>query len=158
MNNAHEDLGLKVTNVVGSKMIFWQLGVRNLSNFLELQRITHSCFLLDGHASHIKNMTILCSWREHEVHILSFPHCTHRFQSLDVGFMKPPSTYYTKVTNNCLRTNSGRVLTQFQVAELVGILKSSYSDNCLEVFSSQGTLRSWYFYRDRLLSNCYIWY
>ncbi|OWR52064.1 Tigger transposable element-derived protein 1 [Danaus plexippus plexippus] len=58
--------------------------------------------------------------RDHGVHILSFPpHCTHRLQPLDVGFMKPLSTYYTEAANNWLKMNGGKIITQFQIPELV---------------------------------------
>lgn len=78
-------------------------------------------FLLDGHVSLIKLMSNLDSRRQHEVHILSFPpHCTHRLQHLDVCFMKSLSTYYMEATNKLLRESSGRVITQFQITELVG--------------------------------------
>lgn len=76
--------------------------------------------LLDGHASHTKNMDVINLGRNNGVHILSFPpHCTHRLQPLDVGFMKPFSTYYTEAANNWMRLNSGKVITQFQIPELV---------------------------------------
>lgn len=77
-------------------------------------------FLLDRHASHTKNIDIINLGRDNGVHVLSFPpHCTHRLQPLDVGFMKPFSTYYTEAANSWLRLNSGKIITQIQVAEVV---------------------------------------
>lgn len=76
--------------------------------------------LLDCHDSHTKNMAILNSGREHRVHILSFlSHYIHRLQPLEVGFRKRSSTYNTETTHNWLRANSGRVITHFQVPELI---------------------------------------
>lgn len=77
--------------------------------------------LLDGHASHTKNLDLIGLARDNGVHIISFPpHCTHRLQPLDVAFMKPLSVYYGDETKRWLRTNPGRIITQFQIAELVG--------------------------------------
>nr|XP_026501309.1 uncharacterized protein LOC113404595 [Vanessa tameamea] len=76
--------------------------------------------ILDGHKSHTMNLNIIDIGRENGVQILATPpHCTHRLQPLDVGFMKPLSTYYSEAAQNWLRMNSGRVITQFQIAELV---------------------------------------
>lgn len=68
----------------------------------------------------MKNIEIIDLRRVNGVHVLSFPpHCTHKLQPLDVGFMKPFSTYYTEAANNSLRLNAGKVITQFQIAQLV---------------------------------------
>ncbi|XP_023312062.1 uncharacterized protein LOC111692338, partial [Anoplophora glabripennis] len=46
--------------------------------------------LLDGHATHTKNIELIDVARENGVVIICFPpHCTHRLQPLDVSFMKP---------------------------------------------------------------------
>ncbi|KAJ8934494.1 hypothetical protein NQ318_012470 [Aromia moschata] len=77
--------------------------------------------LLDGHASHTKNLQLINLARENGVHIISFPHhCTNRLQPLDVAFMKPLSAYYSDVAKQWLRTHPGRIITQFQISELVG--------------------------------------
>lgn len=63
--------------------------------------------LLDGHASHTKNLEAINLARDNHVVMLCFPpHCTHRMQPLDVGFMAPLSTYYSQVNKkfiNCIR-------------------------------------------------------
>ncbi|XP_034839890.2 uncharacterized protein [Maniola hyperantus] len=97
--------------------------------------------LLDGHASHTKNLDIIELGRINGVHVLSFPpHCTHRLQPLDVGFMKPFSTYYTEAANNWLRFNPGKVITQFQVAELVdkAFQKAATLSNAYNAFRATG--------------------
>ncbi|KAI5700556.1 hypothetical protein M8J75_000510 [Diaphorina citri] len=51
--------------------------------------------LLDGHASHPKNLELIKMARDNNVVLLCFPtHCTHRMQPLDVSLMGPLSTYY----------------------------------------------------------------
>lgn len=75
--------------------------------------------LLDGHASHVKNLELIDIARSSGVHIICFPpHCTHRLQPLDVSFMKPLSAYYGEEVKKWLRSNPGRVVTHYQVATL----------------------------------------
>jgi hypothetical protein len=51
--------------------------------------------LLDGHASHTKNLDLVDLEREKGVVSLCFPpHCTRKVQPLDVALMKPLSKYY----------------------------------------------------------------
>lgn len=77
--------------------------------------------LLDGHHTHTKNIFLIEYARDHGVIMLCFPpHCTHRLQPLDVGFMKPLSTFYEGEVSSWLRANPGRVVTQFQIAKLFG--------------------------------------
>lgn len=77
--------------------------------------------LLDGHATHVKSIEVIELARENGVILLCFPpHCTHRLQPLDVGFMKPLSTYYGNEIKSWLRSHPGRVVTQFQTAALFG--------------------------------------
>nr|XP_034194535.1 uncharacterized protein LOC117610815 [Osmia lignaria] len=74
--------------------------------------------LLDGHSIHTKNFGLIDEARANGVIILYFPpHTTHCLQPLDVAFMKPLSTYYDQTITTWLRSNPGRVVTPFQVAE-----------------------------------------
>ncbi|CAH1965165.1 unnamed protein product [Acanthoscelides obtectus] len=76
--------------------------------------------LLDGHVTHTKNLKLIDLAKEHGIIMLCFPpHCTHRLQPLDVSFMGPLSTFYSQEVR-WLRTNPGRVVTQFQVGRLFG--------------------------------------
>lgn len=53
--------------------------------------------LLDGHATHVKNLEVIDFARENGVHILCFPpHCTHKMQPLDVGFNGPLNICFGK--------------------------------------------------------------
>ncbi|KAJ0169726.1 hypothetical protein K1T71_014332 [Dendrolimus kikuchii] len=77
--------------------------------------------LLDGHATHVKTIEVIDIARENGVVLLCFPpHCTHRLQPLDVGFMKPLNTYYGNELKNWLRSHPGRVVSQYQTAGLFG--------------------------------------
>lgn len=46
-------------------------------------------------------------------------HCTHCLQLVHVGFVKPLSTYYSKAAQDYLTMNSGRLITQFQMAAMI---------------------------------------
>jgi hypothetical protein len=75
--------------------------------------------LLDGHASHTKNLDVINYARNHGVILLCFPpHCTHRLQALDVSLMKPLSAYYDDEVRNWLRSNPGRVVTFHQLSSI----------------------------------------
>lgn len=59
--------------------------------------------LLDGHATHIRNLKVIELAKSNGVEILCFPpHCTHKMQPLDVGFNGP------------LNINFGREVSNFQ--------------------------------------------
>ncbi|CAH1963196.1 unnamed protein product [Acanthoscelides obtectus] len=75
--------------------------------------------LLDGHVTHTQNLEVIESARKNGVVMLCFPpHCTHRLQPLDVGFMKPLSVYYDQACSNWLRSHPGRIITTFQISEI----------------------------------------
>lgn len=77
--------------------------------------------LLDGHVSHTQNIDVIDLARQHGVVIICFPpHCTHKMQPADVGFMRPLSTYYDHAASNWLRSHPGRVITMFQISEIFG--------------------------------------
>ena len=48
------------------------------------------------------------------------PYCSHCFQPPHVGFMKPITMYYSQEVQNWLRNQSGRVVTEYQIAGLFG--------------------------------------
>ena len=77
--------------------------------------------LLDGHASHTKNIEAIDVARNKGIVMLCFPpHCTHKLQPLDVGFMGPLSKYYSREVKSWLRNNPGRVVTQLQISKILG--------------------------------------
>lgn len=97
--------------------------------------------LLDGHHSHTKNIELIAFARDQGIILLCFPpHCTHRLQPLDVCFMKPLSTYYEAEVNTWLRSNPGRVVTQFQIAKLFGnaFIKSANMLTAMNGFKKTG--------------------
>jgi hypothetical protein len=80
--------------------------------------------ILDGHKTHTANLDVINLARENNITILCLPpHCSHRLQPLDVGFMKPLMTFYTQEVEKWLRNQAhrARVVTTFQVAELFGL-------------------------------------
>lgn len=95
-----------------------------LQHFVETVKPTAEkkvLLILDGHASHTKNLEAIIYAKSHNVILLSLPaHTTHKLQPLDVSFFKPLSLYYIDETEKWLRQNPGRVVTTFQVSMLFG--------------------------------------
>lgn len=97
--------------------------------------------ILDGHASHTKNLLLLERARKSFVHILCIPpHTSHRLQPLDVSFMFPLSTFYTQECELWLRNHPGRPITIRQVGRLFGnaYLKAATPKNALSGFEKTG--------------------
>lgn len=97
--------------------------------------------LLDGHASHTKNIQVINLAREKNVVILCFPpHCTHRLQPLDVSFMAPLSTYYEQEVRKWLTAHPGRPVTIYQVAKLFGtaFTKAAVMGTAISGFKNTG--------------------
>lgn len=97
--------------------------------------------ILDGHNSHTRNLDFLKKAKENHVTVVSIPpHCSHRLQPLDVSFMKPLSTAYTRSIELFLRNNPGRAVTLHQVARLFGeaYLKAATPSNAISGFSATG--------------------
>lgn len=77
--------------------------------------------ILDGHATHSKNLAGITTARNSGVIMLSLPpHTTHKLQPLDVSFFKPLQTYYVQECDKWLLNHPGRALTVFQVAGILG--------------------------------------
>lgn len=68
------------------------------------------------------------------------PHCTHRMQPLDIGFMKPLKTYYAHEIETWLRNNPGRTLSNKYVCKLFGTAyeKTATMSNSVNSFRKTG--------------------
>ncbi|KAJ8885237.1 hypothetical protein PR048_011433 [Dryococelus australis] len=61
-----------------------------LNEYSHATKDTHVLLLVDGHASHTKNLDLIDIARANSVFMLCLPpHCMYKLQSLDIGFMKP---------------------------------------------------------------------
>lgn len=77
--------------------------------------------ILDNHSTHQSLETVLYC-RENGIILLSIPpHSSHKVQPLDRCFFQALKTKYAEACNNWLVSHPGRVITQYQVAELFGI-------------------------------------
>lgn len=75
--------------------------------------------ILDGHASHTKNIAVIDMARANHVHILCLPpHTTHRMQPMDVSFMGPLERYYDTALEKWLNNHPGRIVTVFQISSI----------------------------------------
>ena len=76
--------------------------------------------LLDGHASHTKNLEAIKLARENGVLMLSFPpHTTHKMQPLDVSFFRSLKNWYNIEIEKFLRTHPGQAVTVHQISKFV---------------------------------------
>lgn len=77
--------------------------------------------ILDNHSTHQSLETVLYC-RENGIVLLSIPpHSSHKVQPLDRCFFQALKTKYAEACNHWLVSHPGRVITQYQVAELFGI-------------------------------------
>lgn len=97
--------------------------------------------IFDGHASHTKNLDLINYARENGVILLCLPpHCSHKLQPLDVGFMKPLSNYYENEVRVWLRSNPGKVVTLWQLSTLFGAayVNAATMKNAISAFKKTG--------------------
>lgn len=96
--------------------------------------------ILDGHASHTKNLEFIELARDNHVTVVSLPpHCTHRLQPLDVSFMGPLKSYYSKAIEQFLRVTHGQPVRQVNIAALFG---DAYGKAALVATAENGFLRT----------------
>ncbi|XP_043203652.1 uncharacterized protein LOC122371411 [Amphibalanus amphitrite] len=77
--------------------------------------------ILDGHTSHTKSIEAIELCREAGVVMLTIPpHTSHRLQPLDRTLMLPLSTYFGEQQRTWLRNNPGKVITLYEMGELIG--------------------------------------
>jgi len=75
--------------------------------------------IMDGHGSHTKNLDVISKARDNNIILISLPsHCTHKLQPLDIAFFKSMNTYYDQELQAWLRRHPGRVVTEWQIAEI----------------------------------------
>lgn len=93
-------------------------------HFLEHTRPTAASpvlLILDGHVTHTKNIAFLEKAQQNHVTVVSLPpHCSHRMQPLDVSFMAPLKSNFSKAIEAFLKRNPGKVVTVNDVSALFG--------------------------------------
>ncbi|XP_055633069.1 uncharacterized protein LOC129773483 [Toxorhynchites rutilus septentrionalis] len=76
--------------------------------------------IIDGHSSHTKNLAFTEKARANFVKVLVLPpHTSNKLKPLDVSFMAPFKTYYAQEVERFLQQNPGKVVSQYDVAELM---------------------------------------
>lgn len=97
--------------------------------------------VFDGHFTHTRNIDVINIARENHVIIVCLPpHSSHKMQPLDVSFMKPLKVFYSNEIETWLRANPGRVVTVYQIGELLGkaYMKAATVQNAVEGFRTTG--------------------
>ena len=80
--------------------------------------------VLDGHSTHVKSIETVELARAHGLTIIALPpHCTHRMQPLDVAFMKPLSSNFSREVQLWLRKYPGQTVPLYDVA---GLFEKAY--------------------------------
>ncbi|XP_055644979.1 uncharacterized protein LOC129780582 [Toxorhynchites rutilus septentrionalis] len=107
--------------------------------------------IIDGHSSHTKNLAFTEKARANFVKVLVLPsHTSNKLQPLDVSFMAPFKTYYAQEVERFLQQNPGKVVSQYDVAELMkpafikAASKKQEFDHLIAIFFPMMTLpRPW---------------
>lgn len=90
-------------------------------HFIRFVKPTAECpvlLILDGHASHTRNIELIDLARTNHVQLLSLPpHSSQKIQPLDRTFMGPFKKYFTEVTRQWVNNNA-KAATMFDIAEL----------------------------------------
>lgn len=121
----------------GPKFLEW------LQHFVEVTRPTPEkkfILILDNHESH-KYVEALEYARDNNVIFVSLPpHTTHRMQPLDRCIYGPFKTYFEQEISTFQRSHVGRIISQYDVASLVGkaYLKAATAQNAVQGFKSTG--------------------
>ena len=76
--------------------------------------------ILDGHQSH-KTLQAIDMARDNGITIITLPpHCTHKMQPLDRTFFKSLKSRYNATCDDWMRSNAGKRISFFDMAELFG--------------------------------------
>lgn len=97
--------------------------------------------ILDGHATHVKNIKLIEQAREKHVIILSIPpHTSHRLQPLDVAFMFPLSNYYTQELKIWQRNKPNKIIELSDVGQIFSraYVKAATLSNAQNGFKTSG--------------------
>lgn len=91
--------------------------------FIKPNKSKKCLIILDGHASHTKNLHVIDYARENGIILMSLPsHTSHRLQPLDVSFFGPLKTNFNKACEQYIRTH----LTKITVSHISLLLNESY--------------------------------
>lgn len=76
--------------------------------------------IVDGLSSHTKSLAVIDKAKANHVTIIVLPpHCSNKLHPLDVSVMAPFNNFYTNVADTYLRRHPGRVITIYEVGQLM---------------------------------------
>ncbi|KAJ4435944.1 hypothetical protein ANN_18567 [Periplaneta americana] len=114
--------------------------LRHFQNHVGATKNKPVLLILDNHTSHITLENVQYC-RENSIHLLSLPpHSSHKMQPLDRCYFKSLKDFYGTYCDQWMMSNPGRVITQFQVAQLFGkaYLKNSTAEKAVKAFEVCG--------------------
>ena len=95
--------------------------LRHFQKHVQATQTNPVLLILDNHSSHISLEAVIFA-RNNFIHLLSIPpHSSHKVQPLDKCFFKPLKDFYAANCDQWVVNNPGKVISQFQVAELFGL-------------------------------------
>lgn len=116
---------IKQTKVVDATVKFIMWFEHFIKTVQPQARDSPTLLILDGHASHVRNLDLIEKVRDNNVLQLCLPcHCTHRLQPLDVSFFKSRNWHYDEEIRNWMHEHDGRRVTEYDVA---GIFATAYA-------------------------------
>ena len=87
--------------------------------------------ILDSHVTHTKNLAATGMAREAGVVMVSLsPHPTHQLQPLDGAFFGPFGKCYDDALRMWMREHVGRLVTTWQVAEILNVAYRKAAECC----------------------------
>lgn len=104
-------------------------------------RLSPTLLIVDGHASHTKNLSVILKARKNNVILLCLPsHCTHKLQPLDVAVFKSVNTFYDQEISHWLLQHPGRVVGERDIPELFSTAysKGATLQNAISGFRKTG--------------------
>ena len=97
----------------------FQRWIKRFIEYTNCSKESPVLLVLDGHSTHVKSIETVELARAYGLTIIALPpHCTHRMQPLDVAFMKPLSSNFSREVQQWLRQYPGQTVSLYDVAEL----------------------------------------
>ena len=137
----HLDQLAGAQTMVGSHLSFFFTYLKHFKEHVRCLNENKILLILDGHATHTKNIEAIDFCRDNGIVILSLPlHTSHKLQPLDRSFFKPLKTAYNAECSRWMRNHPGRRITVDNISALfsAAYTKSATIENAVSGFRTSG--------------------